>query len=180
MAKDANENVWVHDYAGGNLYLWTQLTNTWSIIGNIGVANYETPWACDTKRNRIFRTYGGGSSPGPGYLDLTNPTAGFTNVTLTGTYAHSITAGNVVYDPVVDCFWFWRRGDPNNSASNWLYQIDPTTWAVTVATVTGSMPDNTYVDGTTCFYGRFNYCPELNGLVFMKNSQTNVYFIRTG
>ena len=175
MIKDASENIWYHDSASGELYKWTAATNSWTTVANVNVAQGDgQPYCCDTKRTRMVRTANG---PTPaGWLNLGNPSAGFNNVTMSGTITPSV--GGLVYDPVVDCFWYLPYAQGSTAV---LYQINPTTWTVTTAAVTGSVPGNQTSGGPGdgYFHGRFNYVPNLKGLVFMLDNQTNVYFMRT-
>lgn len=169
VSKDASENVYIHNYNSGDLYKWTEATNTWSTLSNIDVANSAQSHCVDTSRNRIFRTAKGAISAATIALD----TGVKTDRTLSGANAADIDNGMLVYDPNNDCFWFWRWNSTN------LYRIHPTTFAVTIESVTGTVPNNTFGNGLHEFYGRFNYCPELKGLVFVKDANANVFFIRT-
>ncbi len=173
MVKDASENVWVFSPWTGDVYLWTQATNTWSQVGVVGVSQGAgEPFAYDSKRNRVFRI---ANAPTPaGYLDLANINANWTTVTLSPSLPAG--TGQMVYDPMVDCFWFMSY---DQGAQAILYKIDPNTWAVTAASVTGIIPDNSGTSGDQQFHGRFNYCPDLKGLVFMRDATANVFFIRT-
>lgn len=170
VAKDGSGNVYVHNFNSGTLFKWTQSSNTWSSLGNRGVYNYETAYACDTRRNRMLRVRG--SSTSETTFDLNNGGAS-SSITFTGSSAGSITGGSLVYDSGADCFWFLKRG------SSTLFRVDPVSWAVTVQSVTGTVPNNSYVDGRHMIYGRFAYCPELRGLVFVKDVDNDAYFIRT-
>ena len=173
IVKDASENVWVFSPWSGDVYLWTQSTNSWSLAGVVGVSQAAgEPFAYDSKRNRVFRI---ADSPSPaGYLDLGNIAADWTTVRVTPALPSG--TGMTVYDPVVDCFWFMSYFQGPQAV---LYRIDPTSWAVTVAAVTGTIPDNSGSTGDQQFHGRFNYCPELKGLVFMRDATANVFFLRT-
>jgi hypothetical protein len=169
VCKDGDENVYIHNYGNGALYKWTRSTGEWSTLSNIDVGNLATSFCVDTSRNRILRHAKGGVSAS--VIALSNGAK--TDISLTGDDAAQIVNGNLVYDPIVDCFWFWKWDETT------LWKIHPTTWAVTVQSVTGSVPNNTFVDGVHEFYGRFNYCPELKGLVFVKDASANVHFLRT-
>jgi hypothetical protein len=170
VAVDAAENVYVHNHATGVLYRWNCAANNWTNLGNKGVYNYETAMACDTTRNRILRVRNGGIPEA--VIDLSGGLV-LSTVGFLGSLAGSISGGSLVYDKFADCFWFWKRG------SSSLYRIHPVTWAVSVQSVSGSVPDNTYVDGRHMIYGRFGFVPELRGLVFVKDVDSSVYFIRT-
>jgi hypothetical protein len=170
VAKDSNGNVYVHNYGTGVLYKWTQSSNSWSSIGSSSPCEYETAHACDTSRNRILRVRGGNSSAG--VYDL-NRGGAFTSISFTGAGADVMSDGCLVFDSSADCFWFLKRG------SSVLYRVDPITWAVTVQPVTGTVPNNSYVDGRHKIYGRFAYCPELRGLVFVRDSESDTFFVKT-
>ena len=172
IVKDSFENVWVFSPWSGNVYLWNQTTNSWSKPAVIGVSQGSgEPFAFDSKRNRVVRI---ANSPSPaGYVEMANLSADWQTVTMNPPLPYG--TGQLLYDPVVDCYWFMGYGQGPAK----LYQIDPNNWSVIVAPVTGTVPDNTYVNGDQQFHGRFNYCPELQGLVFMRDSFANVSFIRT-
>lgn len=167
----ANGDFYIHHYSDGHLYKWQQSTNSWFDLGKKGNMQYETPYALDTKRNRLFRVRWG-SQPARIY-DL-NDNGAFSNVEVGGPAAESIDTGaSMVYDPVVDVYWLWKRNDAN------LYRIDAETFEASVQPVTGTLPKVEYRDARHRVYGRFNYMPELRGLVFMLDHTTDVMFIRT-
>jgi hypothetical protein len=170
VAKDSGGNVYIHNHASGVLYKWTQTSNSWSSLGNRGVYDYETAYVCDSFRNRILRIRGGNSSAGVFNL---NSGGEFTSISFTGAGAGAMTNGCLVFDSGADCYWFLKRGSPT------IYRVDPVTWAVTVQSVTGVVPNNTYIDGRHTIYGRFAYCPELRGLVFVRDADSDAYFVKT-
>ena len=170
-AMAGNGDFYMHHHADGKLYRWRHDTNSWSTLGHHGSLQYDTPYAIDTKRIRMFRIPWG-SYPAR-IFDLNNEGA-FQNVAIGGPAADKINTGaSLVYDPVVDAFWLWKRNDPN------LYRIDAETFVASVQTVSGPAPKVAYTGGRHKIYGRFNYVPELRGLVFMLDHTTNVMFIRT-
>jgi len=167
----ANGDFYIHHYGDNHLYKWEQRSNTWVDLGPKGTMQYETPYSIDTKRNRLFRIPWG-TYPARIY-DL-NDKGTFSNVTITGPAAAIIDTGaSLVYDPALDVYWLWKRNDAN------LYRIDAETFEATVQPVSGIMPSVAYKDARHRIYGRFNYVPELRGLVFMLDHTTEVMFIRT-
>ncbi len=171
VAKDAAGNVYVHS-PKGNLYRWNQASNTWTELGNRGSFGYETPYAIDTKRNRMFRT--ANKNVSAGVFDLARDAAA-SRIALRGPAAEAASGrGQLVYDAAADVFWFWKRGDSS------LYRIDAETFETTVQDVGGTVPVNNVAGGGLHYtYGRFSYVPEMKGLVFMRDADTNVFFIRT-
>lgn len=164
---DAAGNFYILSHRNGHLYQWRQESNTWVDFGKRGGMRYDTPYALDLRRHRLFRIPWG-SFPARVY-DLDRNGA-FRNVEIGGPAASQIDTGNsLVYDPVVDVFWLWKFND------NRLYRIDAATFSATVQPVTGSLPPSSKGK----IYSRFNYLPELRGLVLMTNSRTNLLFIRT-
>jgi len=170
-ARDAQDNVFVHSAGDGNLYKWTQATNTWTNLGYRGAFQHDTPYAIDTKRNRMFRPPTDAASAA--YFDLNNDGA-ITSVIVSGPAAPKIVGGaQIVYDPFNDAYWYWQRNDAT------LYRIDASTFSATVQPVAGLLPRVAYIDARHNIYGRFNYVPELRGLVFMLDASGSVFFIRT-
>lgn len=164
---DARGNFYIHSHRNGRLYMWRQQSNTWVDFGKRGGMRYDTPYALDTKRNRLFRIPWG-NYPARIY-DLDHEGA-FTNVRIGGPAASQIDTGNsLVYDPVVDVFWLWKFGE------NVLYRIDAASFAATVQPVTGALPPVSKGK----IYSRFHYVPELRGIVLMTNTRSSLMFIRT-
>lgn len=171
IAKDAEGNVYVHILRTGELVRWNQSSNTWTSFGMRGKYQYETPYAIDTRRGHMFRL-SNGKVPAA-YFDLAHGAAKV-DVIVKGQAADQAGgSGQLVYDSGADVFWFWKRGDSR------LYRIHPETWEATVQPTSGVEPNNARVTSIHNTYGRFNYAPELSGLVFMRDEATNVYFIRT-
>ncbi len=171
IAKDAEGNVYVHITRTGELVRWNQQSNTWTSLGKKGQYQYETPYAIDTRRNRMVRMANGKTSAA--YFDLTrNGTR--VDIVVKGAAAQQVgNVGQLVYDPGADVFWFWKRGDSE------LYRIDPETWEATLQPVSGTAPNNTRLTSKHNTYGRFSYAPELGGLIFMRDHTSNIYFNRT-
>jgi hypothetical protein len=172
VGKDASDNVYVHRPDTSILYKWTSSSNSWSNLGNKGTSQYEVGGAVDTNRNRLLRIHDAAASEG--YYDLAN-NGDFTSISFSGAQAAQIDGGSTVFDPVNDCYWFWKRG------SSTLYKVAADSpWSCTTQSTTGSTPTNTVtIDGTHNIYGRFAYCPELKGIVFLRDTATNAYFLRT-
>ncbi|TXL65953.1 hypothetical protein [Zeimonas arvi] len=170
IAKDAADNIYVHS-TGGTMYRWDNATNTWTTLGNRGTYYYETPYAIDTRRNRMIRMPNG--TLAGAVFDLNNNAAAST-LTLTGSAAAAANGrGSLVYDPVSDAFWYWKRGDST------LYRIDAATFNTTAQSVTGTVPPNTVLNGFYYTYGRFAYVPELRGILYMRDADSDIFFVRT-
>lgn len=164
---DKDGNFYVHSYRNGHLYKWEQRTNTWLDFGKRGGMRYDTPYALDTRRNRLFRIPWG-SFPARFY-DL-NHEGTFTEVHIGGPASKEINTGNsLIYDPVLDVFWLWKFNETS------LYRITASTFNATVQRVTGLQPPATKGK----IYTRFNHVPELRGIVLMTNTKNNLMFIRT-
>lgn len=164
-------DFYIHHDKDDHLYKWEQSTNTWHDLGKKGGIQYETPYTVDTKRNRLFRIPWG-SQPARIY-DL-NKNGDYTNITITGPAAATINTGaGLVYDPVNDVYWLMKRNDAT------LYRIDAETFSATAQTVTGAVPPAVYKDARHNLYGRFNYVPELRGLVLLQDETSSVKFVRT-
>lgn len=172
IARDAQENVYVHSMTNGKLYKWTRASNKWSELTKDTTFSYGTPYAIDTKRNRMFRPRMGTRSAA--YFDLENGAARvFVEITGPGTQALTTAPRQIVYDPILDAYWLWATNDSN------LYRIDAKTFVMTVQPITGKPPSAAYKSGLHNTYGRFNYVPELRGLVLIHDPSDSVYFIRT-
>ncbi len=164
---DAEGNFYILSHRNGHLYQWQQKNNSWVDFGKRGDMRYDTPYALDLKRHQLFRIPWH-SFPARVY-DLDRDGA-FRNIEIEGPVASQINTGNsLVYDPVVDVFWLWKFND------NSLYRIDAATFLATVQPVTGPPP----LPSKGKIYSRFNYLPELRGLILMTNSKNNLLFIRT-
>ncbi len=164
---DNNGNFYIHSHRNGHLYYWQEKTNSWNDLGRKGGARNGIPYALDTKRHRLFRIPG--SNSGARYYDL-NRNGLITNVQITGPAAEQISSGSsMVYDPVTDIFWLWKRNEDT------LYQINASTFIAMMRHTTGIKPTTSKEQ----VYGRFNYLPELKGLILMVNSRTPLMFIRT-
>lgn len=169
--KAANEDVYYHTGPTGVLHKWTEATNSWSSSSTPGTHFGYMATALDTTRNRVLRTQSGQvPEDGEGYYDLAD--GSLTSITFTGASAADITEGSLAYDSANDCYWFWKLN------STTLYRIHPTTWAVTTQATTGTVV-NTYTDARHRNYRRFDYCPRLGGLYFMRDANTNVRFLPT-
>jgi hypothetical protein len=172
VAVDAQDNVYVHSMRDGHLYKWSRSTNSWTKHLKDVTFTYGTPYTIDTKRNRMFRPKV--DSHRAAYFDLNGePTRVPVEITGPATESPATRPQQVVYDPVLDVYWLWARDDPT------LYRIDAESFSITAQPVTGMPPAVKYTGGLTNTYGRFNYVPELRGLVLLHEPSASVYFIRT-
>jgi hypothetical protein len=167
--KDSDENVWLHSWSSGLLKKWTQTTGEFSAGINRGPTAGDVIFAIDTSRNRIFRFAKG--DYGSAVYDL-NDGGSVSSVSVTGESIPTTSGGGMVYCPVADAYFLLRWG------STTLYRIDADTFAASVVTTSGSFT-NPYINGNSEYFTRFNYAPELTGIVFVQNVDKPVLFLRT-
>lgn len=178
----ADNGVW-DDPATGNVYhtlgyqinRWNQASNTWTLnlksVPNI--YGTKTVGCTDTTRRRAIIL--GGDTAGQREqtvygLDDNSSAA----ITLTGdTTITTIGQYGLVYCPTTDRFYA-MTGAASNGAG--LYEIHPTTWAVTVPTTTGAtgMPAHAGVG----VYTRFLYIAALGGCLYFPRHSANAWFLR--
>lgn len=165
-AKDSAENFWIQN-TNGTLYKWTQTTATWTTVGSFTFYNYTAPMAHDPVRNRLLRVDGANSC----YFDI-NSSVTETPVTFTGAQAaQAVKGSSLLWCADLGVFLLKRWN------SQTIYQIHPTTFAVTTLAVAGPTPDADNLSGT---YGRFNYCPTLKAVVYVPNWNTNCWIFKIG
>ena len=165
--KDSSGNFWAQRNDSGHLYKWTRGTAAWSDTGTFSTYNYTAPLVHDPVNNRLLRIDGAGSC----YFDISGSPSE-TAVTFGGASSAQATKGtSPVWCPELGVYLF-KRWD-----SQTIYQIHPTTFAVTTLSVSGTAPPSDNLSGT---YGRFNYCPDLKLVFYVPNWDTNVWVFRTG
>src|ERR1039458_31969 len=103
VIKDNSENVWIFAQTG-KVLKWVQASNTVSQVATLNVWQGGQPACYDSMRNRVFRVPNGPTSWG--ILNLGNVSADFTTLKMGGATIVGNSEGNVVYDPMVDCFWY--------------------------------------------------------------------------
>lgn len=161
----------------GQFYVWTESTDTHAQTASGW--DYMPTMAFDSTRGQVFcMVWGDGEAGGTGTKAYVVNAAGTTRtaITLTGAGATAFAAaapnyGSMVYDPQVDCFWWW------DGASKQLFKIVPdgtATWACTVQTLTGVTPANR---GNS--FSRMAYVPALKGLAIMQTAANDMVFVRT-
>lgn len=172
MCKDSSENVWVQNPNGsGDLYRWNAATQTWTTIGSRSTYNYDAPLAHDSTRNRLVRFSESGLAR---TFDLNN-NAAEASISFTGSQAAQAGRScSVVYVSDIDRFLI-MPWDTNN-----IYECHPTTWAVELYNVSGTKPPAPSADGIGNLYGRFNICPELKLIVYVRSVSDNVWIFRYG
>lgn len=167
--KDASGNFWAQRNDNGHLYRWLRSAATWTDYGAYTTYNYTAPLVHDPIRNRLLRIDGAGSC----YFDLSGggaPTE--TAVTFGGaSSAQATKATSPLWCPELGVYLF-KRWD-----SQTIYQIDPTTFAVSTLSVSGTAPPADNLSGT---FGRFAYAPDLKLVFYVPNWDTNVWVFRTG
>lgn len=161
----------------GQFYVWTEASDTHALTATGW--DYMPTMAFDTARGQVFcMVWGDGEAGGTGTKAYVVNASGTTRtaITLTGAGATAFATatpdyGTMVYDPQVDCLWWW------DGASRQLFKIVPdgsTTWACTVQTITGTLP---VVRGNA--FSRMEYASALKGLVFMQSGAYPLKFVRT-
>lgn len=162
---------------GGQFYVWTESTDTHTQTATGW--DYMPTMAFDSTRSQVFcMVWGDGEAGGSGTKAYKINAAGTsrTAITLTGAGATAFSSaapsyGTMVYDPVVDCFWWWE------GVSRQLFKIVPdgtTSWVCTVQSITGTLPvvrDNDF--------SRMEYVAPLKGLAFLQSAAYSMKFVRT-
>lgn len=167
---------------GVPLHKWTRSTNTWSNLSPTGkpAAGTECPTAFDTSRAR-WAMIGGWW----GHYYYTLSTNTFTPITLSGArYTEVYNDGiddtgeqsSLVYVPALDVFLFRK-----DVAGGEVYQIHPTTFAVTMFSTSGgaSIPVG-YNGASIGIFNKFLYVPRLGGCVYVPTYPGNAWFLKTG
>lgn len=165
---------------GYAVYKWTQASNTWS-SGAIatfsdfyGIASVA---AVDTTRRRAILIAGDPGARVPKVWDLSNDT--YASFTPTGdlTVINRQGACGLTYCPTTDRFYA-MTGDATNGGE--LYEIHPTTWAITAKTTTGAtgMPVGNGAVDVHGIAGRFFYVPSVGGIVYFPQHSANAWFLR--
>jgi hypothetical protein len=164
--------------SGGQIVRFNATADTHTITAG-GSIGYMPTGAYDSKRGEFYYLgWGDGEAGGSGVVSrkVSSSGATVTNITLTGTGATAFAAaapsyGTMVYDPVVDCYWWW------DGVSRQLFKIVPTSstsWACTVQTISGTPPVVAQYS-----FSRMEYIAELGGLVFMPTGAHPLQFVRT-
>lgn len=179
QCKDQNGNVYLVN--NRNRFLWNRGSNSWTTpIQNSAHAVRSSGCCFDSLRNTIWSfggSYGGGTV-GAGQAYMWNVSTNSEAVlNLTGPYASAIDGVNAnncgaIYDAVADRV-FVLTGD------TYVYVFDPSTHAVTRASTTGaSLPSTTASTGAAP-WGKFQYAPQLGGVVIQPTWESPTFFMRT-
>jgi hypothetical protein len=153
------------------LVKWTRSSNSMSTLGFAGAAPYgdDTMSAYDSTRGRIL--YAGGLATDRHQYNVATNT--FSTVNFSGSNAGQITGaggGAMVYVPAIDRFLVRRSG-----GGGAVYQIHPTTFAVSAFTTSGGGSIPATINGP---YNKFLYVPRLGGVVYVPEYGTNAWFLR--
>lgn len=165
--KDRNENLYYQSTSNSNLYRWNKAANTWTNLGSRSAYNYGAEAVLDPVRNRIIRL---GSFPAR--FDL-NSSAAETSVTFTGS-----TAG---VGQSVSAIWCPDRNTILTKpwSGTTVYEVNPTTFAVSVLSVAGTPTAPDPQDAFGNLYGRFNYIEALGLVVMAPAYSSNLWVFRT-
>jgi hypothetical protein len=168
---------------GARVLKWSSATGQWTfIIANDTWAHDRGIAALDPVRKRIL-VLGEWNKPGvnmPRTVPLTPGDKEF--VALTGPYAEAFSSWDAVrfagfvFDPDLDRYVLF----PDDG---YTYTIHPQTWRVERLAVRGDVPPPHSREGVANgigIYGRFQYVPELKGIVYMPAWKRNLYFLKTG
>jgi hypothetical protein len=171
VAQDpATGNCYVQNGGSGALYRWNQSTATWTSIGTNSVFD-DGPMVWDSTRSRLYRLTGSGT-----LADIDPSTASATTRTITGAssglftrlcYAH--------YVEPLDRILLVLRGTAQT-----VYQIDPSTWAMTEYAVAGTPPPSAsgLQDGVLSYYGRFFHAPDLRLIGILRTVDDNLHVFK--
>lgn len=178
------EDVYIAIYS--SVLKWTRSTGEWSF--HIRGASWEHDRgiaAIDPVRQRILKlgSWNRGHVVVPYFIPLDEHDT-MTFINLTGSHANviaSTSTGTVgqagfVYNPELDKFMYY----PDDGA---IYTIDPVTWHMVRYPVTGNVPPagiRYSAENGSGIYGRFQYVPELRGVVYMPTWTKNLFFLKTG
>lgn len=177
--QDANGDVWIVGPNAG-VVKYTMSTRTYASAGSsnwhyagsgsAAACGYDTTrdrfivFADDSSANKIF-TVTGATSTTESSLTFTGA-----NAALASDLGHSCW-----YIPTLDRYLFWTAdsGDSN------VYQIHPTTWAVTTYSVSGTPPPKSSSQGYDKAYHRFLHVPEYSIIVhYGHTTSDDLYFFR--
>lgn len=164
--------------SGGQIVRFDAAADSYTVTAG-GSIGYMPTGAYDSNRGEFYYMgWGDGENAG---ASITSRKVSFdgatvTPITLTGAGATAFAAatplyGTMVFDPVVDCYWWW------DGFSRQLFKIVPngtTTWTCTVQTITSTPPVVAQYS-----FSRMEYITELGGLVFMPTGAHPMFFVKT-
>jgi hypothetical protein len=161
----------------GNVCKWTRSTNTWNAsLGSSGSTpplGYTDASAWDTSRDQWFVT----GTTGDGDCDLyTLGTNSWQQITPSGAGASAIREqqGAMFYSASLDKF-LYRESQVSGGA---VWQINPSTFAVTSFSTTGGASIPVPGDGTIGLFNRFLSVPALGGAILYPTHGGNAWFLR--
>lgn len=179
QCKDPSGNVYFVN--SWNRFVWNRRANAWSTpISNSRYAVQSSGCCFDSRRNTIWSfggSYAAGSvKTGQAYMwDVSTNRESL--LSLAGPSASAIDGLNAnnsgaAYDPVADLV-FVITGDSN------VYVFNPSTQAVTRASTTGASLPNTTASTANSPWGKFQYVPQLGGVVIQPTWKSATMFMRT-
>lgn len=174
--KDDQGNWYWYGHDNNTIYKWTRSTATWSnLITSASNVAYLGSMVHDALNNRLvsFTSVYGGSGNNPAlWVNLsggaptqhTNAWIGSQAAQMGGTSSPT---------------WCESRNTimVMNWGSNIIYEVDPTTFAATTLSVSGS-PTSTIPNNTDDVCGRFAYAPELNLLYYLPTTDSNIWYVK--
>lgn len=154
------------------LQKWTQATNTWSTVNNLPIGSFYTCAAFDSTRLRAL--FIDNSATPVLYTPASNT---FTNPGFTGPNAGSPNNGGqqgIQYVPALDAYLV-----QSGSTGGTVLRINASTLSVDTFPTTGgsSIPSTTSV-GTIGVFTRWQYCPQLGGIVYCPDYNSSIWFLR--
>ena len=158
----------------GNLYKWTQSSNTWDQVGGlVNSAGYETVLCTDSTRGRMLILAGQGSQNTANLLTFS--TGAMTQPTMSGDSGITSPGGQwgAAYCETTDLIYAMET----NAAAAGLYTIHPTTFVVAAKSTSGagSMPA-----GVNGVFGRLKKVTygSAGGLIYFPNHAAAAWFLR--
>ena len=172
---------------------WTQATDTYSAAisppGN-ETTQVRRPWCYDTLRSQWFGlAFGDGQDPtgwGSTLRAVKMSNTALTQVAVTFNASAALTQltadqpvyAGMVYDTANDRFLFYAG---MTGRAGVVYVVTPnagTVWDISILALGGGSVTPTTVD-VAGIVGRFQYVPQLNGIVALTTLAANLYFLRT-
>jgi len=160
----------VYTFLHFSVFCWNAASNTWRTLidGTSPVYGDEAATACDTRRNRILII--GGLASEHYFYDI--GTGAVQAVSFTGLAGQAMSNGNgLVYVPALDAYLL-RTDD----AGATIYRIDAQTLNVDIPPTRGG---DSVTAAFNHVYRRFLYAPQLGGVVYSPDYNSDLWFLRT-
>lgn len=160
----------------GNLYRWTQSSNTWDLVGGlVNSAGYETVLCTDSTRGRMLILAGQGSQVTANLL--TFATQRMSYPTMSGNLSVAAPGGQwgTAYCPVTDRIYAMETA----AAAAQLYEIHPTSFVIVAKATTGAGSMPAAVNGVFGRLKKVTYASgAVGGLMYFPRYSANAWFLR--